>query len=934
MTLLNAAITNLNVITDTFNITLLASEIDDDHDVEVDYGDVLLFRSALYTLKSAILIATAYNLDIDLRELVVLGNAGILQIQRDILDKYSDFLDLRPADGVNSLTDAKQALLNGIDAYKDAFNFITTESDLQENDLFYFELGEDQRGAEFVLTQLMELRSSLVNNQIAEFIIVEDTWILTDGNGKKLQIEIEKDVNGNFVCGHACGLDGCDFLFCSGWVEEFAVSSTTVTIKMGSNHWCGHIFYTLTGTAQYTGDQLTGIESGSYSWTDCDGVLKSGTFTATRQSRETEIEKIDFNLIFGNTNKSPLDIKDILPEFDENNLIKAGTFPGYPVLNGIFPEISTEKKLLEEKGLDVIYEVPFKTITLDGSATDWTGITSVINDGTDENAATNADIKSLYVARDNTYLYWMLELHDPSIGNNTSYTFSFGPGDIHFGPDSLNYESCVSIDGSGGVSYQLLDNDGYHTILSSDSSNAAVGSVIEARVPLSYFDADSIGSIHCYSYDPAYFWGSVDFADSALLQFPAVSISGIVTCSAHDPSITSKIFIYARDALTGRDLGETYITSPGTYTITGLPAGVSVNLFARWDADDNGIKTFLDYLGETGPITVADGETTVPEFSINTLIDDSYIMTKPGLYRVFGSNIFSGDVYGGFSDIDWGDDWTFIGEGSSTETFTSAMYYEKILIIWDKSPTFRFDSFEDLTANTAFAVDESGSPVSSYSWSTSNLSNPYKPCYTEPFYFKGYSDGLYAVTGDWWYGYSLFTMPSDSTNNTTTRQLKITLVSNLVGDLNGDNNIGIADAIHALRVVSNYSDVIIDLNFNSDINGNGRIGLEEAIYALQHSAELRTCETRDIEDYMYIEGHVYVAGTSNSPVQGAVVSTSLDSQTATTDANGHFFLQTNTLAEYSSTPYTITISASGYQTYSVEHTWGDHPVDQVFTISQ
>ena len=59
----------------------------------------------------------------------------------------------------------------------------------------------------------MELRSSLVNNQIAEFIIVEDTWILTDGNGKRLQIEIEKDVNGNFLGGHAWGMDGCDFLF-------------------------------------------------------------------------------------------------------------------------------------------------------------------------------------------------------------------------------------------------------------------------------------------------------------------------------------------------------------------------------------------------------------------------------------------------------------------------------------------------------------------------------------------------------------------------------------------------------------------------------------------------------------------------------------------------------------------------------------------------
>ena len=111
LTLLDAAIININVIQDTsFKIILLASEINDDNNVEVDYGDVLLFRSALYTLKSAILIVTAYNLDIDIRELLVLENADVLQIQRDIMNKYSDFLDLRPADGAGSLANAKQAL--------------------------------------------------------------------------------------------------------------------------------------------------------------------------------------------------------------------------------------------------------------------------------------------------------------------------------------------------------------------------------------------------------------------------------------------------------------------------------------------------------------------------------------------------------------------------------------------------------------------------------------------------------------------------------------------------------------------------------------------------------------------------------------------------------------------------------------------------------
>ena len=162
------------------------------------------------------------------------------------------------------------------------------------------------------------------------------------------------------------------------------------------------------------------------------------------------------------------------------------------------------------------------------------------------------------------------------------------------------------------------------------------------------------------------------------------------------------------------------------------------------------------------------------------------------------------------------------------------------MIIWEESRAFWFDSFEDQIANTAFAVDEYGNSTG-YSWSTSNLRNFDSPYYAEPSYFKGHSDGLYAVTGDW-YGYSLFTMPSDSTNNNTSRELKITLVSNLLGDLNGDNDVGLADAILALRVVSNYSDVI-GLNFNSDVNGNGRIGLEEAIYTLQVASGLKNTQS-------------------------------------------------------------------------------------------
>jgi hypothetical protein len=87
-----------------------------------------------------------------------------------------------------------------------------------------------------------------------------------------------------------------------------------------------------------------------------------------------------------------------------------------------------------------------------------------------------------------------------------------------------------------------------------------------------------------------------------------------------------------------------------------------------------------------------------------------------------------------------------------------------------------------------------------------------------------------------------------------------------------------------------------------------------------------------IDSYVSIEGNVYASAGSTTPIAGAVVSTSLDAQTATTDAAGHFFLQTSTLANYSTTPYTITISKTGYPTFSQLWNWGDHPTGQTFNF--
>jgi len=85
--------------------------------------------------------------------------------------------------------------------------------------------------------------------------------------------------------------------------------------------------------------------------------------------------------------------------------------------------------------------------------------------------------------------------------------------------------------------------------------------------------------------------------------------------------------------------------------------------------------------------------------------------------------------------------------------------------------------------------------------------------------------------------------------------------------------------------------------------------------------------------YVSIQGCVYDDPATPDPVPGATVSTSLDSTTAVTDSAGCFFLQTNTPANYCCTPYTITITASGYPTFSQSWVWGDNPTNQVFYMT-
>jgi hypothetical protein len=68
------------------------------------------------------------------------------------------------------------------------------------------------------------------------------------------------------------------------------------------------------------------------------------------------------------------------------------------------------------------------------------------------------------------------------------------------------------------------------------------------------------------------------------------------------------------------------------------------------------------------------------------------------------------------------------------------------------------------------------------------------------------------------------------------------------------------------------------------------------------------------------------------PVEGAIVSTSIDDVTAVTDVDGAFTLETDVRGDYCCDPYTISVSALDYQFWSESAIWGqDADVKVVLT---
>ena len=165
LTLLNETLANLARIPNSFNPFLLTTDETGDQAVEIDYGDVLMYKAMLNANRCLILILSSYNLNMDIDAIANKTSNDQFKINTDLLKPYPEFLKLLSGGGA-TLIDAETALLDTINSYLAASTFIRSETDYQLDDLIAID--PEDLGDEALLRQnLNELKASLNENRTA-----------------------------------------------------------------------------------------------------------------------------------------------------------------------------------------------------------------------------------------------------------------------------------------------------------------------------------------------------------------------------------------------------------------------------------------------------------------------------------------------------------------------------------------------------------------------------------------------------------------------------------------------------------------------------------------------------------------------------------------------------------------------------------------------
>ena len=190
---------NVQVIDSGFGFVVTSEEltsigIKNEGPVEIDYGEVKLLEAGLFGLKGALLVALAYDLNVDIDD--VHNRLDTIDFQNEVIDANPSLLTLK--EGKNPFfSQARTALSSGVDAYLAASAFIRAETDDQDNDFVSIE-PEDLRDEENLRAQLEEAKASLSGPSVIEEELTDFSgFIDTPFDLRGLVPPIKRNANGD-----------------------------------------------------------------------------------------------------------------------------------------------------------------------------------------------------------------------------------------------------------------------------------------------------------------------------------------------------------------------------------------------------------------------------------------------------------------------------------------------------------------------------------------------------------------------------------------------------------------------------------------------------------------------------------------------------------------------------------------------------------------
>lgn len=644
---LDQSLDKFDAIDHDLNVVLTPAETGDISNLEIDYTDILLMKGFLNALKTILLTVSAYDLDgVDIRELIALDNAGMGELHlgfiNEILLKYPNLFKLSQT-GAAQLTTAKSAFISAYSFFSEAQNTLKLESDTQGNDLFVFESEGDEQEFNGFMSGFSELIDSLEKNRPATSQYSHFEWDVNIQNGDEIHLSLSEEQYGNDAVKH----NDSDFWGRIGGIDVFGqVRSWTVndgTVSMILDYWGGQRIL-----IQGELDQNTNSLTGDCTFQEYDGISYISTGSSYCAANQTtqwsdDVERIDLNLLFGNTGKSQLVLRDALPQFDKFGEPITGTFNA-PFFNGILPDFTTNEDVSTELDFDppyTVFSIPDANINLDGDKSDWPAASLVATDFLEPfmdglSTLQGVDIKQVYLAKNKNQLFMGIELagnpmNEPDT-NSVFYQLELqqyvdsGKGGRFY--TNIFYDHWTSTWRSDAAFYDDFGNN-TPVLHSNDFSDIGTGETfIEWTLPIPEgFDIAEFGGywINFGSWSQSYHQG--DWLGTNAKLAPVYTISG--TVSIPDGYTGGKIYYYLSDnewASTADDaFMGTYTDSDGNFILEDLPYSSSpVYLHIFWDKDGNGILNSGDYTGvESFPVQndVALGDIqlteTVPELDFD-----------------------------------------------------------------------------------------------------------------------------------------------------------------------------------------------------------------------------------------------------------------------------------------------------------------------------